>query len=158
MQADDLETYKRDTETLKNEKEALEAMVKELEGTGSNDGRLREEYVALKGENERLQGTIGKQSKAIAQQTDRMRKDKMKFSELSAERDRLARELEESHKANGDGDAEERRELEKEKQETDGAGGKVGTADGRLGRGEEEAGGTHRGELETARCGPEDGR
>ena len=113
-QADDLETYKRDMETLKNEKEALEAMVKELEGTGSNDGRLREEYVALKGENERLQGTIGKQSKAIAQQTDRMRKDKMKFSELSAERDRLARELEESHKANGDGDAEERRELEKE--------------------------------------------
>ncbi|XP_030832420.1 ankycorbin [Strongylocentrotus purpuratus] len=110
-QADDIESYKKEIGVLKTEKDALEARLGEGSGSGS-----KEEMEALKKENNRLQAMITKQSKAIAQQTDRMRKDKIKYSELAAERDQLVKEMQASQRTgvNGDGESEERRELEKE--------------------------------------------
>ncbi|XP_041465699.1 ankycorbin-like isoform X2 [Lytechinus variegatus] len=108
-QADEMEVYRKEINDLKMEKEEMEMKLGESSGS-------REEMNALKKENDRLQAMITKQSKAIAQQTDRMRKDKIKYSEVVAERDGLVKEMQASQKtgSHGDGELEERRELEAE--------------------------------------------
>lgn len=115
-QADDIDTSKQEIKELESERDALTARLAEVE---DGDGKYRSQVEALRKENDRLQGMIGKQSKAIAQQTDRMRKDKVKLSELAAEKDRLVKQMQESQKTvimtNGrDGEMDEMRELEKE--------------------------------------------
>ncbi|XP_038071493.1 ankycorbin-like [Patiria miniata] len=79
---------------LKTKCAELTAQNKQLQGTLSEKsqnglGTTAEEYEAVLTEKARLENMVAKQSKAIAQLNERARREKQKYAELLAERDKL---------------------------------------------------------------------
>ncbi|XP_033634397.1 ankycorbin-like isoform X1 [Asterias rubens] len=83
-------------ERLKGKHEEVVAENKQLVNALSEqtvNGTTSEESEVLSAENARLERMVAKQSKAIAQQSERGRRDKQKYAELVAERDQLRKEM-----------------------------------------------------------------
>ncbi|XP_072167134.1 uncharacterized protein [Diadema setosum] len=116
-QADEIETFKRNVAMLQEEKDTLARQLANMQKEAQDIQNQKIEFDAIRSENSKLQGMIGKQSKTIAQQTERIRKDKSKMSELTAENDRLTKEIENFQHTilYSEGKAEERQQELKKK-------------------------------------------
>ncbi|XP_071492235.1 uncharacterized protein [Diadema antillarum] len=114
-EADEIETFKINVAMLQKEKDTLARQLANMQKEAQDIQNQKIEFDAIRSENGKLQGMIGKQSKTIAQQTERIRKDKSKMSELTAENDRLTKKIEnfQHNILYSEGKAEERQELKK---------------------------------------------